>query len=97
MRLASGQPDTAPQFFLKVRDRQSTPKFFLQWYWRMTSEFGLVAAYLELGNLDQAGAAAEQFLEDALTTNNPALRAPACDALARCLLRAATPRGRWSS
>ena len=69
--------------FLNVRDRQGTPKFFLQWYWRMISEFGLVGAYLKLGNLDQAGVAAGQFLDDALTTADPALRAPAWDAMAR--------------
>jgi len=81
--LASGQPENALQLFLKVRDRQRTPKFFLQWYWRIISEFGLVGAYLELGNLDQANTAAEQFLEDALTTNDPALRAPAWNAMAQ--------------
>ncbi len=81
--LASGQPEKALQLFLKVRDRQSTPKFFLQWYWRMISEFGLVGAYLDLGNLEQADTAAQQFLDDALTTDDPALRAPAWDAMAR--------------
>jgi len=85
--LASGQPENALQRFLNVRDRQSTPKFFLQWYWRMISEFGLVGAYLELGNLEQASTAAEQFLEDALTTDDPALRAPAWDAMARVAAR----------
>jgi DNA-binding winged helix-turn-helix (wHTH) protein/tetratricopeptide (TPR) repeat protein len=83
--LASGQPENALQLFLKVRDRQRTPKFFLQWYWRIISEFGLVGAYLELGNLDQASAAVVQFLEDALTTADPALRALAWDAMARVL------------
>ncbi len=85
--LASGQPENALQRFLNVRDRQSTPKFFLQWYWRMISEFGLVGAYLELGKLEQASIAAEQFLEDALTTADPALRAPAWDAMARVAAR----------
>ncbi|MEO8051347.1 MAG: hypothetical protein ABI833_13100, partial [Acidobacteriota bacterium] len=81
--LATGEPERALQLFLKVRDRQRTPKFFLQWYWRIISEFGLVGAYLDLGNLDQAETAAQQFLEDALTTDDPALRAPAWDAMAR--------------
>jgi len=85
--LASGQAESALPLFLKVRDRQRTPKFFLQWYWRMISEFGLVGAYLELGNLEQASTAAEQFLEDALTTDDPALRAPAWDAMARVAAR----------
>jgi tetratricopeptide (TPR) repeat protein len=81
--LTSGQPENALQRFLSVRDRQGTPKFFLQWYWRMISEFGLVGAYLALGKLEQASVAAEQFLEDALTTADPALRAPAWDGMAR--------------
>jgi tetratricopeptide (TPR) repeat protein len=85
--LTDGQAENALQRFLNVRDRQSTPKFFLQWYWRMISEFGLVGAYLELGKLDQASVAAEQFLEDALTTADPALRAPAWDAMARVAAR----------
>jgi tetratricopeptide (TPR) repeat protein len=81
--LANGQAANALELFLMIRDRQRTPQFFLQWYWRMISEFGLVGAYLELGNLDQAHVAAEQFLEDALATADPALRAPAWDAMAR--------------
>jgi tetratricopeptide (TPR) repeat protein len=85
--LATGQPGNALQLFLEVRDRQPIPKFFLQWYWRMISEFGLVGAYLDLDDLEHASAAAEQFLEDALTTEDPALRAPAWDAMARVALR----------
>jgi tetratricopeptide (TPR) repeat protein len=85
--LATGQPRNALQLFLEVRDRQSTPKFFLQWYWRMIAEFGLVGAYLDLDDLERASAAADQFLEDALTTEDPALRAPAWDAMARVALR----------
>ena len=80
--LTTGQPEDALKLFLQVRDRPTTPKFFLHWYWRMIAEFGLVGAYLELGNLDQAGAAAVQFLANALTTEDPALRAPAWDAMA---------------
>ena len=85
--LATGQPANALKLFLEVRDRQSTPKFFLQWYWRMISEFGLVGAYLDLDELQHASAAADQFLEDALTTEDPALRAPAWDAKARVAMR----------
>ncbi len=85
--LATGQPGNALKLFLEVRDRQPTPKFFLQWYWRMISEFGLVGAYLDLDDLQHASAAADQFLEDALTTEDPALRAPAWDAMARVAMR----------
>ena len=91
--LATGQPENALRLFLEVRDRQPTPKFFLQWYWRMIAEFGLVGAYLDLNEVEQASAAAEQFLEDALTTEDPALRAPAWDAMARiAILKGDLPR-----
>jgi len=85
--LATGQPGNALRLFLEVRDRQPTPKFFLQWYWRMIAEFGLVGAYLDLDDLEHASAAADQFLEDALTTEDPALRAPAWEAMARVAMR----------
>ena len=85
--LATAQPGNALRLFLEVRDRQPTPKFFLQWYWRMIAEFGLVGAYLDLDDLEHASAAADQFLEDALTTEDPALRAPAWEAMARVAMR----------
>jgi DNA-binding winged helix-turn-helix (wHTH) protein/tetratricopeptide (TPR) repeat protein len=81
--LTAGNPKRALECFTKVRDRQATPKVFLQWYWRMISEFGLVGAYLKQNHLETATAAADQFLRDALTTADPALRAPAWDAVAR--------------
>jgi tetratricopeptide (TPR) repeat protein len=81
--LTSGDPDRALQCFLKVRDRQATPKVFMQWYWRMISEYGLVGSYLKRGDLDTATVAADQFLADALTTADPALQAPAWDAVSR--------------
>ncbi len=85
--LASGEPARALDYFLKVRDRAPSPKFFLQWYWRMNSEAGLVSAYLEVGDLEQARTAADLFLGDALTTADPALRAQAWDAMARVAAR----------
>ena len=85
--LDSGEPKRALESFVKVRERVATPKFFLQWYWRLNSAFGLVGAHLELGDLDQAGAVADQFLEDALTTADPALRASAWDTVARVASR----------
>ena len=52
--LAAGQPGNALKLFLEVRDRQPTPKFSSQWYWRMIAEFGLVGAYLDLDEVEQA-------------------------------------------
>ena len=81
--LATGQPAASLPVFMKVRDRQSKPKVFLQWYWRMISEFGIVGALLESGDLEKAQAAAEQFQKESETTADPALRSPAWDTLAR--------------
>ena len=81
--LTAGDVEQAVECFVKVRDRQQTPKVFLQWYWRMISEFGLVGSYLRRNDLKTAKAAADQFLADALTTADPALQAPAWDAVAR--------------
>ncbi len=81
--LTSGDPERALRCFLKVRDRQATPKVFMQWYWRMISEFGLAGSFLKRGDSETASAAADQFLTDALTTADPALQAPAWDAVAR--------------
>ena len=81
--LTAGDVERAVEYFVKVRDRAASPKVFLQWYWRMISEFGLVGCYLKRGDLNTAKAAADQFLADALITADPALRAPAWDAVAR--------------
>jgi tetratricopeptide (TPR) repeat protein len=85
--LTVGDLDRAVDCFIKVRDRQATPKVFLQWYWRMLSQIGLVGAYLRRNDIKMASAAADQFLADALTTADPALRAPAWDAVARVAAR----------
>lgn len=81
--LATGKPAVALPRFIRVRDRPSKPRVFLQWYWRMISEFGIVGALLESGDMERAQAAAEQFVAEAETTADPAVRSPAWDTLAR--------------
>ena len=81
--LATGRPESALRMFIKVRDRQAKPKVFLQWYWRMISEFGIVGALLESGDFEKAQAAAAQFVKETEATADPALRSPAWDTLAR--------------
>ncbi|MEQ1886072.1 MAG: AAA family ATPase [Bryobacteraceae bacterium] len=81
--LATGRPQAALTPLMKVRDRQRKPKVFLQWYWRMISEFGIVGALLESGDLEKAETAAEQFRKETESTADPALRSPAWDTLAR--------------
>jgi DNA-binding winged helix-turn-helix (wHTH) protein/tetratricopeptide (TPR) repeat protein len=81
--LATGRAHEALEPLIKVRDRQAKPKVFLQWYWRMISEFGIVNALLDSGDLETADTAAQIYLEEAQTTATPSLRCPAWDALAR--------------
>jgi len=83
--LTTGDPSSAQSYFLKVRDRESKPKFFLHWYWRMISEFGLVGSWLGMGELEKANTAADLFLKDVMATSDRALIAPAWDAKARVL------------
>ncbi|MEQ1948480.1 MAG: AAA family ATPase [Bryobacteraceae bacterium] len=81
--LATGRPQAALLLLTRVRDRQPKPKVFLQWYWRMISEFGIVGALLESGDLEKAESAAEQFRKETESTADPALRSPAWETLAR--------------
>ncbi len=81
--LATGHAGRAMEMFTRVRNRPTKPKVFLQWYWRMIAEFGLVGSLLELGQLEDAETTAKIFLDEVLATADPALRSPAWDALAR--------------
>jgi tetratricopeptide (TPR) repeat protein len=70
-----GQYDKAIEYFRQVRDPETTPKFFLHWYWRMTAQLGLSNVWLALGNLANARGEADAFLESALSTADPHLQA----------------------
>jgi DNA-binding winged helix-turn-helix (wHTH) protein/tetratricopeptide (TPR) repeat protein len=76
-------PEQALRKFQAVCNRVLLPGFFMQWYWTMIGEFGFVGALLGSGRLDEAKAAAHQFLDHASRTADPAMRSPAWDALAR--------------
>lgn len=80
--LATGDPQRALQAFTKVRDRPLKPKVFMQWYWRMIAEFGIVSSHLELGNLDAAETGAEIFAEEMAALADPAMRSRAWSTLA---------------
>lgn len=79
----TGRPKPAVENFLHVRNRATHPKFFLQWYWKIVAQYGLAAALLELGRLDQAKTEAIRFDDAARTTADPALKALAGETLAR--------------
>jgi len=83
VELSTGQYASALKTLRRVRDRLPKPKVFLQWYWRMIAEYGIFVTLLESGDLENAAATAEDFLKDALSTADPALRAPAWEGMAR--------------
>ena len=69
------QYDKAIEYFRQVRDPETTPKFFLHWYWRMTAQLGLSKVWLASGNLVNARGEADAFLESALSTADPHVQA----------------------
>jgi DNA-binding winged helix-turn-helix (wHTH) protein/tetratricopeptide (TPR) repeat protein len=70
-----GEYDGAIEYFRQVRDPETTPKFFLHWFWRMTAQLGLSNVWLALDNVAKASAEANTFLESALSTADPHLQA----------------------
>ncbi|HWY71364.1 MAG TPA: AAA family ATPase [Terriglobales bacterium] len=73
--LYDGRYEEAAKSFTEVRDRKSTQKFFLHWYWRMQAELGLSNVFLEAGDIANAQREAERFLKSALSTSDPNLQA----------------------
>jgi len=65
----------ASKCFTEVRDRISTQKFFLHWYWRMQAELGLSNVFLESGDISNAQCEADRFLQSALSASDPNLQA----------------------
>jgi tetratricopeptide (TPR) repeat protein len=81
--LDRGQYDRAIEYFTQVRDPETTPKFFLHWFWRMTAQLGLSNVWLVSGDLVKARCEADGFLESALSTSDPHLQALAWEMQAR--------------
>src|SRR6266851_2436258 len=73
--LHRGEYDKAIEYFGQVRDPETTPKFFLHWFWRMTAQLGLSNVWLASGDLAKARGEADAFLESALSTADPHLQA----------------------
>jgi tetratricopeptide (TPR) repeat protein len=73
--LDKGQNGRAIELFNQVRDPQTTPKFFLHWNWRMTAQLGVSEAWFQSGNLEKASFEADGFLDAALETADPHLKA----------------------
>jgi tetratricopeptide (TPR) repeat protein len=73
--LHRGQYGKATEYFRQVCDPETTPKFFLHWFWRMTAELGLSNVWLASGNVAKAHKEADAFLESALSTADPHVQA----------------------
>jgi DNA-binding winged helix-turn-helix (wHTH) protein/tetratricopeptide (TPR) repeat protein len=81
--LHRGHYDQAIEYFTQVRDPETTPKFFLHWYWRMTAQLGTSKVWLASGNLEKARNEADAFLESALSTTDPHVQALAWETKTR--------------
>jgi tetratricopeptide (TPR) repeat protein len=87
-QLANGQHDDALQTFAQVLDPETTPKFFLHWYWRMNAQLGLSDAWLAAGNVRNARKEADHFVDAASSTSEPNLLALASEVEARVAMAA---------
>jgi len=84
--LGQDEHGEALRAFAEVLDPDTTPKFFLHWYWRMQAQLGRSNALLAAGNLRSARTEADRFLESALSTAEPNLQALAWEVEARVAL-----------
>jgi tetratricopeptide (TPR) repeat protein len=91
--LHRGQYDKAVEYFRQVRDPETTPKFFLHWFWRMTAQLGLSNVWLASGHLAKAHDEADAFLESALSTADPHIQALAWEMKTRI----AIAEGEWKA
>jgi tetratricopeptide (TPR) repeat protein len=81
--LEAGSENLAFQYFMAICRRPSHPRFFLDWYWKMVARYGLSAACLRRGDLDQAAAEADALSQAAAGVSDPALKAHAWELQAR--------------
>jgi DNA-binding winged helix-turn-helix (wHTH) protein/tetratricopeptide (TPR) repeat protein len=86
-----GNSREAVRHFSAVEE-MTKEKFYLYWYWRMQAQLGMSSAWLETGNLAKARHEADCFLESALSTDDPNLRALAWEIKARI----AVASGEWT-
>jgi tetratricopeptide (TPR) repeat protein len=91
--LDKGQNERAIDLFNQVRDPQTTPKFFLHWNWRMTARLGVSEAWLQSGNVEKASFEADGFLQAALETADPHLKALAWEMQTRVAIAKEDWRG----
>ena len=83
MELERKEYTGALEQFTQAGESAATQKFFLRWAWRLTAEMEAGNAWLLAGNIPNARASADNYLQSALSTADPHLRALAWDLKAR--------------
>jgi len=78
-----GNYEAALRCFNQVRDAEITSKFFLHWHWRLHAELGATEAFVHARDVDNASRQADSFLQFALSTAEPNMRAHAWDVKSR--------------
>jgi DNA-binding winged helix-turn-helix (wHTH) protein/tetratricopeptide (TPR) repeat protein len=79
MELHRGDYGRALEHFRLGAEREAAQKFFLRWAWRMTAQMELANTWLLAGNIQNARASADTYLQSALSTADPHLQALAWD------------------
>ncbi|MGB9256382.1 MAG: AAA family ATPase [Candidatus Korobacteraceae bacterium] len=77
-----GRYSDALRHFSALQD-MTEEKFYLSWFWRMQAQHGSAVAWLGAGELAKAHREADNFLQSALSTEDPNLQARAWDIQAR--------------
>jgi DNA-binding winged helix-turn-helix (wHTH) protein len=81
--LETGDAARAAESFREVCARQTHPRFFLDWYWRIVARLGLAQACVAVGEIAEAAREADLALATALSISDRALQALAWDTRAR--------------
>jgi tetratricopeptide (TPR) repeat protein len=81
--LLEGRHDEALENFRRVIDEDVTPKFFLNWYWRIQARFGVANVLMAMGKMENARTETCRLLDAALSTADPGLQALAWEVSAR--------------
>jgi DNA-binding winged helix-turn-helix (wHTH) protein len=83
VNLETGDLSPALERFREICERQSHPRFFLDWYWRIVARLGLSRAFLAAGELAKAGEEVDLALEAALSMADRGLQSLAWETKAR--------------
>jgi tetratricopeptide (TPR) repeat protein len=75
LEIEAGHTERAVELFSSVCGRPTQPRFFFDWYWRMIARLGSSRAWFAIGEKGKARRDSNLFLESALASADPALKA----------------------